>query len=376
MDNAIELIFWPDCTLKCTYCYVHPHPDNFVQGKVDWISNVKKAIPYVRQFNRIELFGGEILVKQTGRDILDMLLEEINGEILIPSNGTWVLDDKAYKHIQDIYSNYPNKLHISFSTDGLYGDVARFPNAPDLYYERMFEFAKTYGAGFHPMIHSSNIAKWKENFIWFKDNYDRYGLNLKNLYLLEVRNADWDKTSCKLLAEFITFLVEQAHSMFEDFEDFILKGRGFNILSSPLIKTSKGLGCSIQTTVALRLADLTIFPCHRLMYPNLKAGQLIDGVIKWGDVNTYDLIKSFDFKSQPICKSCLIKNMCSLGCLGAQYEYSKDFTAPIPTVCMMEHYKLYGWFEGMERVGWLTRFMENSSKKQDLLNFKEIIDEL
>jgi hypothetical protein len=37
----------------------------------------------------------------------------------------------------------------------------------DAYYDKCFDFVKNNGGGFHPMIYSKNIEKWKDNFLWF-----------------------------------------------------------------------------------------------------------------------------------------------------------------------------------------------------------------
>ncbi|GAI68001.1 unnamed protein product, partial [marine sediment metagenome] len=41
-----------------------------------------------------------------------------------------------------------------------------------------------------------------------------------------------------------------------------------------------------------------------------------------------------------MCESCLIKHLCSGGCLGSQFEVTGDLFSPIPSVCQLEHAKI------------------------------------
>ncbi|MEW6106319.1 MAG: hypothetical protein AB1563_08160, partial [Bacillota bacterium] len=49
--------------------------------------------------------------------------------------------------------------------------------------------------------------------------------------------------------------------------------------------------------------------------------------------------------------------MCAKGCLGSQYESTGDFLSPIPTVCQLEHGKLWGMIEGYKSTGLWNRFL-------------------
>jgi len=41
-----------------------------------------------------------------------------------------------------------------------------------------------------------------------------------------------------------------------------------------------------------------------------------------------------------MCELCLIKHLCSGGCLGSQFETTGDLFSPIPSVCQLEHAKI------------------------------------
>jgi len=68
------------------------------------------------------------------------------------------------------------------------------------------------------------------------------------LYLLEVRNDNWDKNSIKHMQNFIEFLYAWLNDKFGDdkeaFLNFVVKD-GFNILAEPIGRISRGMPCSI-----------------------------------------------------------------------------------------------------------------------------------
>lgn len=385
MYDSIELIFWGKCTLQCKYCYVHPHLDNFPDIKSDWYHKVENLLGYINKYNvsRLEMFGGEILVRDVGIDILELLLEKTKFPIIIPTNGTWVLYNDKFDRVVNLLEKYGrSRLAFSFSTDGLYGDSSRWVSKqpPQEYYTRMFDIAKKYGYGFHPMIHSSNIDTWKKNFDWFIDMYGSYSLPLQTLYLLEVRNYDWSLSDCYKLYELMVYIVEKLYQIFGDgLVDFI-KDSGLNILRGFLGSMHKGLGCSMPTTLPIRVADYAIPICHRLMYPQFIFGYIDPSTneINWVDKKFYEFVKFFDYKEQPVCTTCMIKHICSLGCIGSQFECTRDLFMPIPTVCRMEHFKLAGIIEGFMRVGIFTKLCKwtNDANLNSILNLKEMLNGL
>lgn len=131
---------------------------------------------------------------------------------------------------------------------------------------------------------------------------------------------------------------------------------GFNILKAPLTTVGRGMGCSIQSCLTIRIGDLAIVPCHRTAYEPFVSGHLIveDGKItkiKALNPEVMMAIFSMDGKEQPVCESCLLKHLCTQGCLGSQFETTGDLFTPIPTVCRLQHAKMAAMIKTYEDLG-------------------------
>jgi len=51
---------------------------------------------------------------------------------------------------------------------------------------------------------------------------------------------------------------------------------GFNILSANFKRyDSDAFSCTLAENLMIKISDLTIYPCHRLLYPELKFGHFI-----------------------------------------------------------------------------------------------------
>ena len=95
----------------------------------------------------------------------------------------------------------------------------------------------------------------------------------------------------------------------------------------------------------LRLGDLTITPCHRTSYDYLNVGKFITNEKEIIDIEplnvpVYLSINSANVVNFPKCQDCLIKTMCSGGCLGSQLESTGALFTPIESVCLLEHGKI------------------------------------
>ncbi len=151
----------------------------------------------------------------------------------------------------------------------------------------------------------------------------------------------------------------------------------FNILSNPLSRVGRGIGCSIQSTFDLRLGDLAWVPCHRLSYDQFVLGHLTDEGI---DVKNPELaIRTFTFDSNnfPMCEKCPIRHLCAKGCLGSQYETTGDMFTPIPTVCKAEYYKISGMIKKYREIGVLDNIVntinENAAREIMMLEEEELV---
>ena len=85
----------------------------------------------------------------------------------------------------------------------------------DEYYDKVFDFAVKYNAGFHPMIYSNNIENWKQNWLWFQEKFEEKGIPFSNIYLLEIRNEEWSERQIKDYSEFLDFIVEWTYNKLE-----------------------------------------------------------------------------------------------------------------------------------------------------------------
>jgi radical SAM protein with 4Fe4S-binding SPASM domain len=261
---------------------------------------------------------------------------------------------------------------LSASVEGKYMEQNRpFKNKSkidlrdDAFYDKLFSYCSKNRYGFHPMIYSDNIEKWIENFLWFQEMFKKYDIPAFMLYLLEVRNAEWTIEQINEFQKFYDYIINWTFNFFkknkEAFIDAILsKHRGFNIISSPISTIGRGLGCSIQSTLYVRLGDLKTFPCHRLFYPQFETLHFItdtEGDIQDIEVGNPELllaIYSFQSTIAPYCSSCINKYMCSKGCLGSQFETTGDIFTPIPTVCQLEFAKSIQFINSMDKLGVLT----------------------
>lgn len=394
--DRLEIQVTADCNLACTYCYMHRHGRELypvtIRDEKEILAHLKALLRWLADCSYsprgIDLFSGELFAQEIGFKVLETMLghyAKIQSElrpqnIVVPTNFTFLLDNELTNRIEKRIADFASLgicLILSASVDGKYEEsnrpecdgawlvnVTRLPR-DDNYYERLFEFNARHGFGFHPMIYSRGIERWKDNFLWFQDGFKRYGIPPESLYLLEVRNEEWSAKQTAEFADFIAFLVdwvwEYVGHDFGKLKEFIFVKHGFNILNV-FSTIGRGLGCSLQSMVYVRLGDLAIVPCHRTMYPGMEAGKFVlqdDRIVDIEANNVEFLIGEVTFQgvAGPMCEVCLIKSMCSKGCLGSQFEATGDFLSPIPTVCLLEHAKLLGLMRGYKRIGVWNRFL-------------------
>ena len=365
--RAIEFFLNATCNLKCSYCYLAKYgdalyPPEFRNNK-KILANLQMLLSWLvdnKLAPRLEIFSGDPF----SLDALEMMLDAFEPAenkpqgIVIPTNYTWILDEDRTRRLECLIERSRKlamPIHLSASIDGKHIDANRpFRSAKgnprdDNYYDKIFAFNKKWRFSFHPMIYSDHIDSWISNFLWFQEMLKKYDIPWLNIYLLEVRNKEWNTDSILGFEEFISFLIKwvllvPCGGNTEKFINFLFT-RGFNILQSPLTTIGRGIGCSIQSTLHVRLGDLAIVPCHRTSYEPFVSGHFVvdNGKITGIKADNAELliaIVSFHGKNQPMCESCLIRHLCSLGCLGSQYETTGDLFSPIPTVCQLEHAKI------------------------------------
>lgn len=405
-DNwkKIEIYVDDTCDLSCKYCYLTKYGNELYPQSKKKHTNLYKNLDMLLQWiydNKftvnLELFSGELLSRQFGRNIVRRILEFYRDRdykpkvIIIPSNMTFIFNEQYIKEVTnllEISKEIGIKLCISASVDGKYCESNRpFKNKnlirDDKYYDKLFSFCKKWDIGFHPMIYSKKIDKWIDNFNWFMDMFRKYDMDSGFLYLLEVRNSEWSEKDIKNFGKFIRYLVRWSYDFnnkdIKQYISWLREKKGFNILSNPLMTIGRGLGCSFQSTLFIRLGDLAIVPCHRTAYNGFIAGylnndgkQIIDITSK--NIATYISAVTTNSNQYPFCEQCVISSMCPHGCLGSQYEEMGDLFTPIPTVCQLEHVKIKSLIDEYKKLGIYGYIYEyvNSDKKRTM----EIIGEI
>lgn len=380
--RTLELFMNTKCNLKCSYCYLanfgnELYPVEF-QGDKRVLANLEILLDWLldnKLVPKLELFSGEPFVQNVSLQVLDMILDKFENMenkpegIIIPTNYTFILDEALTRKIEGFIERSRKigiPIRLSASIDGKYCEANRSFRSgesdprDDDYYDKAFAFVKKWGFSFHPMLYSNRIASWANNFLWFQEMLKKHDIPWDNIYLLEVRNKEWGRNSILGFEGFIRFLIRWIFFVLCDgnareFISFIFK-RGFNILQSPLTTIGRGLGCSIQSTIHVRLGDLAIVPCHRTSYEPFVSGHFVvdDGRITGIRADNPELfigIISMQSRSQPMCESCLIKYLCSGGCLGSQFETTGDLFSPIPSVCRLEHAKIKAMVTAYKELG-------------------------
>ena len=380
--SSLELQVNGNCDLKCKYCYYAKYKEDLypskIAGKSNVLDNLDKLLRWLKKndyYPKIELFSGEMFFQEVGfqafERVIDWQIEnKICSPIVVPTNYSFIFDEEKIARVESLIEKAKAeniRIFLSCSVDGKYCDDNRpFVNGKvrdDAYYDRMFEFAKKWNFGFHPMIYSDNIEKWKDNWEWFQSKMKDYDIPFTNIYLLEVRNKEWTKKQLNEYYKFIRYLVDWTYKLSQQlgvekdqFPVFAHENKLFNLFN--LFSTiSRGLGCSMQSTVQLRLGDLTTSVCHRAAYKPHNLWKFVTD--ETGEISDIEAINhnmvfaaaSYDFKNSPFCNYCTIRELCSGQCLGSMFETTSDPFVPIPTVCALEHAKIAAVLDEMIENG-------------------------
>lgn len=406
----LEIIFSPKCNLKCEYCYVNRNNEN-IYFNTPWdtdlvIKNTKLLLNwlYENDFNpELDIFSGELFAQESGFQLLETILEfyQIHNDkshppaIIIPTNGTFLKDEKLSNRVHNLVQEFKKldiNIHLSFSFDGFYADAITRKYKCNLdyeldqpldqdYYDTLFTFMKDHDFLSHPMVSPENVHVWKQNYLWFMDMYEKYGLSPRTMYLLEVRNNNWDKKSVQDLSEFLNFIMdywwEKTNHNSKEFLQYLLEAdgnkgisAGNNILVNNLFgpQRNSGPSCTLGSHLMIRVSDLTIFPCHRLLYPELDIAhfeETEDGKLNLICDNIELGICTFSFSPYdlPVCSTCAIRGLCCTPCYGSQYETNKELFTPIPTVCCMEYAKIKTILEKIIDFGIYYEFLDQLEQK-------------
>ena len=394
--TKLELMFNPECNLRCKYCYLVKHGDELYPREIrdinNQLDNLRMLLDYLTVNGytpAFEVFSGEPLIQPDKLAAVRMIIDayrnsEQKPNITIPTNFTFIEDDAKADRVKDIVQygdEHGVKIFLSASFDGKMIESNR-PGTfvrSDEHYDKCFSFAKDMGFGFHPMVYSEGIERWPENFLWYQEKLKEFDIPWWNIYLLEVRDKEWTGRQIESYGNFIRFLMNWTFDKLNHDRElmvrFILE-KGFNMLKSPFVTIGRGLGCSIQSTVFVRMGDLSIVPCHRTSYQPFIYGQFkaergkITGV-KAGNVSMMNTVYSFNARNQPYCERCELEPICSFGCLGSQYETNGDMFTPIPTVCAMYRQKYESLKASLRELGIVDRICSMINDRKARLFMKE-----
>lgn len=406
LNGTLELIVSPSCNTKCSYCYYKNYGEelycNEIANTNRITENAELLLKWLKKNNykveNISIFSGEFLNLPYYKKILEccrnyFLESNISGVISIPTNSTFLFEENKTTEIENIISDFRKDnvyIYLSHSVDGKYldNDTRKMRNGKeydDYFYEKLFNFSKRNGTGFHPMVSAEGIKNWKKNYTWYVENLiNNFGSLddiVKRLYLLEVRNPDWKKEDLEDLEDFILFLIED---MFQRYgrdknaflNNFILKN-GLNIFSPVVASTGRGISCSEQMDFGVRLGDLAIVPCHRTSYEGFNGGYFtveekeITGITS-ENPETYIMYKTFDIHNSPSCQNCVIGNICTQYCMGVNMEVNKDFYTPVETVCRMEFIKTRAMIKGFMNIGVLDLIIDSLNKSSSYVFKKKV----
>lgn len=402
--SSIEVDFDYACDLSCSYCYYNKYGSDLFRKnsrkKEEVLNNLRKILKMIKKQNlycSIEIFSGEFFKLPYWREALDILyngLKEIEDEskrpssISIPTNLQIVNDTQAKKEILNYCKIFENDLKCTLSFSGSFdGPIMDNDNRPKktgekydkYFYDKVTEFSQIIKAGYHPMVYSRNSEYIFENILWFLNTRDITGF-----YLLEVRNPEWSEKDVlnlyyNLRLTINEIFVRNGYSL-ERMYKYMDTNRGFNMLHSVFHSVGRGLGCAMQSTLNIQLNDLTLIPCHRLSYTGQETGKFIideEGNYDVEAVNPelYIAEQCLDYRNISSCTNCIIRELCSGPCLGANYETTGEPLAIIPSVCRMEFFKLAGIIHGLDEVGYLDYYMDKINIRQEnssLVRLEEI----
>ena len=391
-EMALELFIDSDCNLKCSYCYIMKHkmelsPDTSDKNKI--IKNIDDIMNFVKarvdgKFP-LDIFSGEFFALPYWNRVFDVIFEHADSisHIVIPTNMTFIANDSTSSLVQSYIDKFRSvgvDIYLSASTEGyvLEDTTRKLINKGEIirdmsYFDKLFAFCEKNSIGFHPMVSSFNIEKWIENYDWFMTMYKKYNYFgadhdfLSGPMMLEVRDDDWTNEKIEYYLKFLDHIINKRSSMIKtknDLEIFIkslfFKPLHFydNISLMRIGDDAKGISCAIQTNLAVRCIDKAIIPCHRTSYEQFVAGHINDdGDIVARNVSPFISILSAKGSNLPVCNSCSIKDYCIKGCLGSQYEYSKELFVPNVTVCNLLKAKTVFLLQKYVSMGYVEIFL-------------------
>lgn len=393
-EKSIEIFLNGICKANCEYCYLKKHQKELfpieLYNKDKIINNLQLILNWYieNKFTcTIDIFSGEWLTTELRTPVLNILYNTFKNikppfrpkAITIPDNMLFIKNKQYTEEIQSYINKFKElkiPLFLSASIDGKYCDFGR-TEVDDSFYNDVISFIEKNNFGVHPMISSSNIKYWIQNYLWFYEKSPRIATQMM---MLEVRNETWDKQSITELLKFCDFLIDfrlkntfnnnlkkYANFIFNDVKEF----KNYSperIYYQNFDKGRDRITCSIQTSLPIRVSDLKIILCHRLAYKELELGtfEIKDNkIISAIPENIALLIMKIYMKKSclPHCEKCPITGICLGHCLGNAYENYKNPLVPPKQVCdlyraknsfLIQKYNDLGLFDIIEKENIIT----------------------
>jgi radical SAM protein with 4Fe4S-binding SPASM domain len=398
----IEWFLTADCDQNCSYCYLQKQKEDLYPKELrnlkDIVSNAKILLDWFEEKElkvNLHIFTGEFFnLGKTTFEILDMLYNHCTNKnnksqiknITIPSNMSFILD-KAKADKIGLYMEKFNEagvmIGISASIDGKYLEKQTRPmrkadKRDDTFYDDVFKFIAKHGGGLHPMVASYGIEHWIENYKWFKDMTNKY-LKGSQPMMLEVRDNDWTDESIEHYLKYLDYVIEDEFNNRHSGDKKAFAKRVFlkplsgydNISLTYKEGREDKISCMMQDCLYIRMGDLSIVPCHRLSYEHLNYGKLLvnKGEVtdsEPGNISLMSAIYSMKGTNMPICDTCTISKFCVKGCLGSQYEVSKETMIPNNAVCNLYNKKIDFLLNKYNKMGILQE-LKNININPDII---------
>lgn len=411
----VELVIRPECNQKCKYCYIVQHGcesypnranNSTILNNLDLLMD--EFIEKNYKIKSLELFAGDLFYDDLFFEIMPIIkkyyqhlaknhpdfIQQCHSDlmfagdyrdpsILIPCNMSFCTDKEKIQKVKNICHEFDTELGIriffSYSTDGIYAlDSREQKELNESYFDTIFALCEEMGWGIHPMISYEGIDNAIDNYNWFKVKMKQYALNYNCPFpsYLEVRNDGWSPEALEKFGEFIKYyLSDLFHNVFySDIKLFFNKffstfernkdgkfivSPGFVGLGKFSMVNSSRMPCSIGSySMCINVGDLSLLPCHRLAYPELRGGKYhINENNKITELKATEYLSSYlsiyhynNFYPQR-CLNCKYNLVCLKGCLGAQYEKYGDISITIPNVCEMFEVKYNTMIEFYHSIG-------------------------